>query len=272
MVSSDLAVLSPQAVPEPTTKTTQRVVPLVPKRKNSLASVPQLGPEQQTQTVICIDWDDTLFATSWLSTWVPDILHPPELSNEVREAMWRLEAAAARLLAVAMTLGSVHIVTNGQTGWVEGTSRIYFPNLLPLLRCVPIVSARSRFEDRFPNEPVTWKTEAFLEAMHQVFVQDGCVTGAVNLISVGDSQVERRAAAAAYRRFSKEHDVVSGTVKSVKFTGMPLLGHLRAEIDAVVSLLSQLCVKREDVDMVLQVGDSINNSNSAMDTDDRASE
>ena len=64
----------------------------------------------------------------------------------------------------ARALGTTLIITNAEEGWVQHSSKLYLPKVLPALRGVPIISARSRFEGQYPGEAATWKQQASTNA------------------------------------------------------------------------------------------------------------
>ena len=68
-----------------------------------------------------------------------------------------------RMLNLAIQYGKVFIITNAAEGWVEFSAARYMPSLMPILEKIPIISARSRYEQHFPNDFTKWKLYAFLE-------------------------------------------------------------------------------------------------------------
>jgi hypothetical protein len=63
------------------------------------------------------------------------------------------------------------------------------PTLVPILEKIPIISARSRYEQHFPNDFTKWKLYAFLET--QEIIDEAYVT---NIVALGDSMMEIDAA------------------------------------------------------------------------------
>ena len=82
------------------------------------------------------------------------------------------------------------------------------PGLIPLLNQINVVSARSTFESTFPDSPLKWKFYAFQQNLLNVFA---CAEKRKNIISMGDSHVEREAIRAVTRGYPNT------TCKSVKF-------------------------------------------------------
>lgn len=121
-----------------------------------------------------VDWDGTLF--------------PSTRGGEPPEAIQALESSVCALLNALAQRGPTMIVTNSQQGWVDQcVQRFGWWRMLGLMSLVPVISARSRFETR-SQDPVEWKRLAFAELLE--------MTGATQLISIGDGETEMRAAQA----------------------------------------------------------------------------
>lgn len=67
------------------------------------------------------------------------------------------------MLELAITYGKVYIITNAADGWVEFSCRKFMPSVFPILAKIIIISARSRYESKFPGDVPQWKINAFLE-------------------------------------------------------------------------------------------------------------
>ena len=79
---------------------------------------------------------------------------------QIKEQLYKLESAVVKMLNRAMEFGTVVIITNAETGWVELSAKRYMPRVLPVLANIPIVSARTTFERFFPDSPLDWKVRA----------------------------------------------------------------------------------------------------------------
>ncbi|CAE7780997.1 unnamed protein product [Symbiodinium necroappetens] len=89
------------------------------------------------QGVILVDWDDTLFATTWLAgksefkswqrEWVSGA--PPKLSEEDARDLAELDKAARAFLCAASALGQVVCVTLSRKPWQHNTMKAFMPEL-----------------------------------------------------------------------------------------------------------------------------------------------
>lgn len=140
------------------------------------------------------------------------------------------------LLSLAVASGTVFIVTNSESGWVQMSAQRFLPGVIPLLAKITVISARSAFERHFPNSPADWKVQAF-RALNDTFIGR-------TVLSFGDSYVDRDALFAATSMLRKV---------SVKFLERPSLSQLCCQIDLVrqAKTWSYLCQPDSDLDLVL---------------------
>lgn len=93
------------------------------------------------------------------------------------------------MLELAVKYGRVYIITNAAEGWVEFSCQRFMPEVLPVLDKITIISARAKYESRFPNNVPKWKLYAFLETQTEL------INGNMkNVVALGDSMMEMDAA------------------------------------------------------------------------------
>mmetsp|Transcript_13578 Transcript_13578/g.42913 ORF Transcript_13578/g.42913 Transcript_13578/m.42913 type:complete len:290 (+) Transcript_13578:68-937(+) len=182
-------------------------------------------------TCIILDWDDTLLCTSFLN------LKNGEIDQNEAHHLHCIESAVVRLLECSRRVGHVFIVTNSVSGWVEYSAAEYLPAVLPLLEDVQIISARDRFEVKFPDDWNRWKTEAFLDVERELDPQVTC-----NVISLGDSEMEMDAAHVLGGALGSAAG--SGTpsvhVKTVKFRERPTPEELHKQLELVLQKFEKI--------------------------------
>ena len=137
------------------------------------------------------------------------------------------------------------IVTNAETGWVEMSGKRFVPRILDAVQRMqlPVISARSTYEARYPGSPCDWKTAAFI-AQVQHAAQASCV---VDVISIGDSLHEREAAHQVSARF---RDSIA-TVKTVKMVERPTVEQLRRQLSLVATNLRDMVEESHSFDVNL---------------------
>jgi hypothetical protein len=220
-------------------------------------------PVYSSNTVIMFDWDDTLLASSFLSSrgYRVDSASPSPADADPNDAaqLRALEQTVCSLLKLAMSYGHVNIVTNAETGWVELSAQKFMPAVLPLLSKVTVLSARSTYEPAHPDAPLKWKFYAFHERLRTAFGA-GCMDGRVaegmvadmgemkkNIASFGDSHVEREAIRAVTR------GVAGWRCKSVKFAERPTVEQLRRQLELVSNCFHYIMTHTAELDLQLTV-------------------
>jgi len=168
--------------------------------------VPQSHRVPKHQSVIIFDWDDTLLCTSWLQE---RDYHLGASEND-DACLQKIVQRSKNVLETAIASGFTYVITNAMTGWVEYSAARWAPELLPVLRKLRVISARARFEDRFPDDVWQWKIQAFLEVQQQMNT-----TPITNLVALGDADYEIEAARIMGGEFEE------GVVKTVKFRPHP---------------------------------------------------
>ena len=201
--------------------------------------------ESKESTLILLDWDDTLLVSSLLSSLGFRIDEDSELPAALRSELSELEAIVIHMLEACNACGNVVIVTNAETGWVEMSGKRFVPRILDAVQRMqlPVISARSTYEARYPGSPCDWKTAAFI-AQVQHAAQASCV---VDVISIGDSLHEREAAHQVSARF---RDSIA-TVKTVKMVERPTVEQLRRQLSLVATNLRDMVEESHSFDVNL---------------------
>jgi len=192
-------------------------------------------------TVIFVDWDDTLLCSSYLSGAGYRLDSELESSSPIDRELKELESSVVGLLRLAMSFGEVHIVTNAETGWVQLSAKKFLPGVVPVLDQVKVLSARSTYEAMFPDAPVKWKFCAFQEKLFSDSKSPK------NVISFGDSHVEREAVRAVTR------GIPNTKTKSVKFAEKPSMEQLRRQLELVTNCFQYIHSHEGDLDLQLTV-------------------
>ena len=169
----------------------------------------------KNNTIFIFDWDDTLFFTSHLDPSKNNLLFNE--SSLEKKMMETIEFYVEEILIKAISKGTVLIITNSSEGWVEYCTYSYYPNLIPLLKQINIISARSLYEEEFPSEPLTWKINAFND-LTKKFNFEKCLL--TNIICIGDDNSEIIAA----KKLANNFD--NCLIKTIKLRESPKLKEL----------------------------------------------
>lgn len=120
-------------------------------------------------TVIIFDWDDTICPSTFIDQCKVQSLK--DLPLHFQNLLHDIGRAAEQCLLAASQHGQVIIITNSDDGWVHYSCKRYIPNLLPYLDKVRIVSARTEYEEFYPDAPLCWKAAAFAHEVNEIFVE-----------------------------------------------------------------------------------------------------
>ena len=53
---------------------------------------------------------------------------------------------------MSVKFGKTYIITNAAEGWVEFSAKKFMPAVSPILEKVNIISARAKYESKFPTD------------------------------------------------------------------------------------------------------------------------
>lgn len=135
------------------------------------------------RTLILLDWDDTLFPTSWVSEKKIDLTNE-EIQNKYLIFFSQLDLILYKLLKRLTSCGTVIIVTNAMKQWVRLSSAM-LPSVNKLLeKNIKIISAREQFQHEFPTEIPKWKKLIFKRLIRELCPDSH------NIISAGDASHE----------------------------------------------------------------------------------
>lgn len=186
---------------------------------------------------LIFDWDDTLLCTSYLTQHDGD----SKLSPAIQRRLQALESKAKELLELSMRLGHTFIITNAMEGWVEYSATKWVPALLPLLERVEIISARSRYEQLYPQEVRQWKIHAFRDLQRELDLP--IIT---NLNSIGDAEYEMEATQLMGKDFSK------ALVKTIKLRENPSPDELLKQLDLVTKSFERIVTNAKNLKVSLE--------------------
>lgn len=198
--------------------------------------------------LIILDWDDTILPSSWVAGEGLRLDEPHVLPARVTAKLQPIEDKATKLIQRACELGTVIVITNAETGWVELSAKRFLPAVVPLLGGVKVVSARSEFEASYPSSPQQWKMAAFGREIRQALAHPDVGDAQCTVASLGDSVHEREALHSACRALKSP--VVT---KSVKFIEHPGLEQLEREMECVTRAFEDIVSPPGNVDLALHV-------------------
>ena len=198
--------------------------------------VPRSDRPPQHQCVIIFDWDDTLLCTSYLN------MKPESASSPtVQKHLLAVSTTASLLIETAMRFGQTFIITNAMKGWVEYSATKYIPSLLPTLKKIRVISARSEHETKYPGLYHEWKIQAFLAVQKEM--SSHIIT---NLVSLGDSTIEMDAVHVMGNEFAQ------ALIKTVKFRETPTPEELAKQLELVSQKFEKILLNARSLKISLE--------------------
>jgi len=252
--------------PPPTPMTPGAMTPKSVTTAHSLHSLHSLASEASEawyspgETLILLDWDDTLCPTYCCSK----LLQKATLSATEEEALCRHQEAVIKFLKAAREHGHVTIVTMAMKSWVTASAAKLMPKLPDVLKelQIDVVSARESLaqrlrrsafsDDRDPAQFI--KMKAMDQVIKQFYKPDSRLSTQArswkNIVSIGDSSAERLALQdLVFRRMQRSHHGVwkECRCKTILLLENPTLDKLTKEMRMMQAALPP--VARYDGDM-----------------------
>eukprot|EP00931_Biecheleriopsis_adriatica_P075718 TRINITY_DN49516_c0_g1_i1.p1 TRINITY_DN49516_c0_g1~~TRINITY_DN49516_c0_g1_i1.p1 ORF type:complete len:271 (-),score=56.54 TRINITY_DN49516_c0_g1_i1:21-833(-) len=197
-----------------------------------------------SETLILLDWDDTLLPHTWLQEQSMPVCGPGKPSLAQQAELQKVADSVARTLQQVQALGQTVLITNAEPGWVDLSCNRFLPTVLPLLADMKVISARAAFEHRFPGSPAKWKLMAFEDEVDAFCAEPG--QDLRHVISIGDSMHEHT----ALREATQGKTCFA---KSVKFLNRPSLKMLTDQHEALYHCLSDVVSQEDNLDYFMQV-------------------
>lgn len=189
-------------------------------------------------TLIILDWDDTLFPTTWITRNNIDLANPYSRERHI-VYFTDLDSALVRVFNVLIKYGKVVIVTNAMPEWVRISSSI-LPRTHKILSKIKIVSARKSYQEINPDS-MSWKTMAFVDELSKEMKEKQIN----NVISVGDAEYEYQALINLYKNDRRGTKIM----KSIRFMKDPTQDVLLDQLDVLQHAISKICGKNKHLDL-----------------------
>lgn len=194
-----------------------------------------------SKTLIIIDWDDTLFPTTWV--------HDNNISllvdiNKNKKIFKELDTAAVNLLYSFSKRGKVVIVTNAAKKWV-GMSSVVMPKTKEFINDnINVISARDMYKKKYPSNNFVWKRLVFKDLVLTHFMHRYEVE---NIISIGDAEYEYKALVNLYNNKKKYPRRI---LKSVKLIRYPSSDTLLDQLIVLRNSVKHICSHNTHMDLV----------------------
>ena len=199
---------------------------------------PSMGP-RGTTTAVILDYDDTLFPTSWH---VANSSSSSFREEEDLKALAELDDVVYSFLRKLLALGQVFLVTNAEEEWVAQTAGQFLPRVYQCL-CLGQVHFFS-CPTRLGRETRVslWKISAFqsiLDELRAAPTTSSSREKQLNVVVVGDGDYEFAAADAT----TTDADLL----KTVRFLQRPRPSQIVAQLELLETRISQVVYSRANL-------------------------
>jgi len=197
------------------------------------------------KTLIILDWDDTIFPTSWIARNNINLNDNVLMKNKYFDMFSILDSILCKLFTKFLIFGKVLIVTNASAKWVNISAQ-HLPNLLKIInKSITIISARDLFQNEYPDKIYLWKKLTFnklIISISQYKLQ--------NILSIGDAEYEFNATIDLYNEYARLNQRL---LKTIRFMKNPSFDDLIDELN-VLYLCSENIIKNiNHVDLMFKI-------------------
>jgi hypothetical protein len=199
------------------------------------------------RTLIILDWDDTLFPTTWVTSNDINIKNITSTdskdSKNIINFFSKIDIELEHLLKTLLNCGNVAIITNAMLNWINISSGI-LPRTSKLLDSnknnIDIISARGSYQDK-SNDPMDWKKFAFAE-----IIKRNKFRRLNNIISIGDAEYEYKALINLHEKPNTKYYKL---LKSVRFVKYPSNHILLDQICVIQKAAIKVCSSKTHLDL-----------------------
>lgn len=142
--------------------------------------------------IFLIDWDDTLFPTTWFNNNNMDINNPNTMSKHCKYFK-ELDKTLSRIINQLDMIGDIYIVTNANLGWIRSCLKtLDLTRNVIIEKKIRIVSARDCYYESYTS-PTQWKILTFQDIFENMVNKIDRIlkpNTIFNIISIGDAMYE----------------------------------------------------------------------------------
>lgn len=198
-------------------------------------------PINYDSTIIILDWDDTLYPTSWTVENGID-LTDPKSRYKFMNYFNLLDKYLSQTLKEFKKYGHVLIITNAMPEWVELSSSV-LPKTIRSLKNIEIISARQKFQNHAKMSD--WKKLTFKEELTKRIKKYKYT----NVISIGDAEYEHNALINLYNWELLPHKYL----KSIQFIKSSDYRTLIDQIKMIKKCISQIVITKRQMDLKFDI-------------------
>lgn len=189
-------------------------------------------------TLIIIDWDDTLHPTTWVTSNNIDLTDPNSRYKYIKYYE-KLDHILSDTLTTIIKYGEVIIITNAMLEWIDLTLGVLPKTKDIILNNIQVVSAREKYQNK--TKMTSWKEYAFLEEI----LRRSQMKKYVNILSLGDAEFEHNALINLYNLKILPHKYL----KSIKFIKSEDYNLILDQIKMIKKNIKSICLAPRHLDL-----------------------
>jgi hypothetical protein len=201
------------------------------------------------RNIFIIDWDDTLFPSSWVNQKKIDV-NDVDSVNLYKTYFEELDKTIINFLNKLDNIGEIYIVTNANMKWIKNCLTILnnTRNFI-ISKNIRIVSARELYSKNINIGFTEWKIFTFRNVMDEILSKTNIHNYILNIISFGDANYEYIALINLDTFFKNKNNNINYLLKSIKFINKPNFNYIIEEINIVDKNLDTIINKISYVDI-----------------------
>jgi hypothetical protein len=196
-------------------------------------------PKLYLTNIFIIDWDDTLFPTTWVNANGISLSDANSVSN-YKLYFLELDKTLSKFLDSFNKIGDIYIVTNANIKWIKSCLGVLNSTRNAIIKNkIRIVSARDSYS-QVNNSPTEWKILTFQDILEDIVKKitlnlkpNTCL----NILSLGDANYEYIALINLDAYFKNNLPKICSNVnyllKSIKFVEKPEFNYIIDQLNVV---------------------------------------
>ena len=129
---------------------------------------------KKKRNLIIVDWDDTIFPTSWILKKNINVITKNYLNDKnIMKIINRLDTILCKLLEKMISVGKVIIITNATLSWIKHCCTILLKSNEIIIKNVEIISANDNYSKKYPLKISMWKKKEFNNQVFKYLKNNG---------------------------------------------------------------------------------------------------
>ena len=201
--------------------------------------------------IIIIDWDDTLFPTTWVNNNKIDMTNINSL-NKYKLFFIELDNNIYELLKNLDKSGDVYIVSNANINWIKSCLSVLNRTTDYIMsNNIRILSSRDMYSDKLKDN-IEWKVATFQDIISDILYKLSSKiepNSFLNIISIGDTTFEYQALISLDSFFKNNLINIKYLLKNIRFIEKPDFDILIDQVQSTSKNIGPILNKLEFVDL-----------------------